>query len=219
MTAHAPCILMVEDHAVVRAGLRHVLVQVEGIGQILEADSARAALAVLASTPVDLMLLDLNLPDADGFEVLRQVREMKTAPAVLILSMHAGPVWVQRAMREGAAGYLVKDLAVQELETAVRTVLAGGAFFSASAQKAIAVATRGQTSAPLERLTEREREVLLDVARGLPTKAIALERHISPRTVESHRSSIMRKLELHSVAELTRFALECGLLGPGEGPP
>ena len=212
-------VLLVEDHPLVRAGLRRVLDDLPEVGTIHEADSVHGALATLAAESIDLVLLDLNLPDADGFVVLRQVRTMDPPVRALILSMHAEPVWVRRAVQEGAAGYLVKDLAVQELRDAVRVVIGGGAFFSASAQQALAAATRGDLGDPLARLTPREREVLIDVARGLPTKAIAADRHISPRTVESHRSSLMHKLGLHSVAELTRFALEQGLLGPGDDAP
>ncbi len=213
-------VLLVEDHALVRAGLRQVLERSPLVGTITEADTVHAALAVLAATTVDLVLLDLNLPDADGFDVLRQVHAAGLPTRVLILSMHAEPVWVRRAVQEGAAGYLVKDLAVQELHEAVRAVTGGGVYFSSSAQQALASATRGAgADDPLTRLTPREREVLVDVARGLPTKAIAANRNISPRTVETHRSSLMQKLQLHSVAELTRFALERGLLGPERDAP
>ncbi|MEO5989684.1 MAG: response regulator transcription factor [Candidatus Eisenbacteria bacterium] len=213
-------VLLVEDHALVRAGLRQVLERSAAVGKITEADTVRAALEILGQARVDLVLLDLNLPDADGFEVLRYVESAGLPTRVLILSMHAEPVWVRRAVREGAAGYLVKDLAVHELHGAIDAIARGGVFFSSSAQAALASATRGTGGDdPLDRLTPREREVLVDVARGLPTKAIATSRNISPRTVETHRSSLMQKLQLHSVAELTRFALERGLLGPGRDTP
>lgn len=213
-------ILLVEDHALVRAGLRQVLERSPLVGTITEVDSVHAALTALGQAQFDLVLLDLNLPDADGFEVLQHVHSAGLPTRVVILSMHAEPVWVRRAVQGGAAGYLVKDLAVQELHEAVRVVGRGGVFFSSSAQAALASATRGTGSEdPLSRLTPREREVLVDVARGLPTKAIAASRSISPRTVETHRSSLMQKLQLHSVAELTRFALERGLLGPGHDAP
>ena len=210
--------LLVDDHALVRTGLRRVLETVAEVGAITEAGSVGEAIAALTSKPFDLVLLDLNLPDADGFEVLRHVRTQQLTARVLILSMHAEPLWVQRAIQEGADGYLVKDLAVQEIQEAVRAVARGGAFFSASAQSAIAAATRGASDDRLSKLSAREREVLIDVARGLPNKAIAAKRHISARTVETHRANLMRKLGLHSVAELTRFALQHGLLGPESDP-
>jgi len=139
---------------------------------------------------------------------------------IVVLTMHAQPEYVTRAVREGANGYLLKDLAVQDLVAAIDSVMAGGSFFSERAQRALAESVRsgGSTDSPLARLTGREREVLAAVARGMTTKEIAAGQNISTRTVESHRANLMRKLDLHSVALLTQFAIREGLIEGPAGP-
>lgn len=212
-------VALVDDHPLVRAGIRRAVEALAHVRVVGEAGTAAEGIALVERERPDLLLLDLNLPDSDGFEVLRRLRAAGAPTRVLVLSLRTEPGIVQRAVREGAAGYLVKDLAVRELGDAIEAVSRGGAYFSASAQRALANATRGATGGRLDALTPRERDVLRDVARGLPSKAIAHEHGISPRTVESHRASLMRKLDVHSVAELTRIAMEEGLLGPGPPSP
>jgi DNA-binding NarL/FixJ family response regulator len=171
---------------------------------------------ILRETPADVVVLDLNMPGRDGFEALRELRSAEPRPRVLVLSLHADPQYVGRAVRDGADGYLLKDNAVQDLPRAIREVVEGRAFYSPRAQQALTEAVRiGGEAEPYTLLTPRELEVLKRVAEGNSSKEIGAELHISPRTVETHRASIMRKLNLKSVADATRFAIEKGLIRSG----
>ncbi len=205
-------VVLVDDQALVLAGVRKVLEGEPDIEVVGEAESGDALLRLLPRLEADVVVLDLNMPGRDGFEVLRELHATQAPVRVLVLSLHEDPVYVGRAVREGAHGYLLKDTAVQDLPGAVRSVAAGKPFFSPRAQAALTQAHRHGTLAPLDLLSTREREVLRRVAVGRSSKEIGAELNISPRTVESHRASLMRKLDLHSVAELTRFAIEQGVV-------
>jgi DNA-binding NarL/FixJ family response regulator len=208
-------LMLVDDQDLVRAGVRRVLESQPGFVVTAETGDADAVAGLLLENPVDVLVLDLNMPGRDGFEVLRDIRAAGLPVRVLVLSLHDEPAYVARAVRDGANGYLLKDTAVQELPAAIRAVMAGGGFYSPRAQQALGEAMRAGTETrekPLERLTTREIEVLRRVSAGQPSKAIAADLAISIRTVETHRANLMRKLELRSVAELTRFAIEQGLL-------
>lgn len=207
-------LLLVDDQDLVRAGVRRVLENQPGFVVVAETGEADAVMGLLREHAVDLVVLDLNMPGRDGFDVLRELRAAGHPVRVLVLSLHDEPGYVARAVRDGANGYLLKDSAVEELPGAIRAVMAGGGFYSSRAQQALGEAMRSGSGAlaPLERLTAREVEVLRRVAAGQPSKAIAADLAISVRTVESHRANLMRKLELRSVAELTRFAIGQGLL-------
>jgi DNA-binding NarL/FixJ family response regulator len=208
-------LVLVDDQDLVRAGVRRVLDGEPGFTVVADTGDANAVMGLLRSAPVDVVVLDLNMPGRDGFDVLREIRAGGLPVRVLVLSLHDEPAYVARAVRDGANGYLLKDTAVQELPAAIRAVMAGGGFYSPRAHEALGEALRagaGPHDKPLERLTAREIEVLRRVAAGQPSKAIAADLEISLRTVETHRANLMRKLDLRSVAELTRFAIEQGLL-------
>lgn len=206
-------VLLADDHTLVRAGVRRILEAQPGVEVVGEVADGAAALAALARTAVDVLVLDLTMPGLDGFAVLRRARTLAPALKVLVLSMHADPEFVARAVREGADGYLLKDSAAGELVAGVRAVMEGRSYYSEPVQRALSEMVRsGGTPRPVERLTERELEVLKLVARGDTTKEIAARFDISTRTVETHRANIMRKLELGSVALLTQFALRQGLI-------
>lgn len=210
-------VMLADDHPLVRAGVRRVLEGVPGIELVGEAGSGAETLAALATVQPDVLLLDLNMPDGDGFSVLREAGSVAPDTHIIVLTMHAQPEYVTRAVREGANGYLLKDLAVQDLLAAIEAVMTGGSFFSERAQRTLAdsLRTGGDVDRPLAKLTGREREVLIGVARGQTTKEIAAAQNISARTVETHRANLMRKLDLRSVALLTQFAIREGLI---EGP-
>jgi DNA-binding NarL/FixJ family response regulator len=213
-------VVLADDHSLVRAGVRRVLEGVPGIEMVGEAGSGAETLKVLAETQPDVLLLDLNMPDGDGFSVLRDARAVAPDTHIIVLTMHAQPEYITRAVREGANGYLLKDLAVQDLVAAIEAVMSGGSFFSERAQRALANSLRAgePVETPLAKLTGREREVLVGVARGLTTKEMAAQQNISGRTVETHRANLMRKLDLRSVALLTQFAVREGLIeAPKEG--
>ena len=206
-------VLLVDDHTLVRAGVRRILEAEEGLRVVEEVADGTAVTAALERTSVDVVVLDLTLPGQDGLDVLSEIRARWPDLKVVVLTMHSEAGYVSRAVREGANGYLLKDSAVQDLVSAIQAVMEGGEFFSPAVQRTLNQSLRG--GAPtLETLSEREREVLRLVAEGLPTKQIAAELNISSRTVDTHRANLMRKLDLHSVARLTQFAIREGLVGP-----
>jgi len=206
-------VLLADDHALVRAGLRKILEAHPGFTVMGEVADGRAALATLEKQPADVVVLDLTMPGADGFEVLRRAKAVRPGLKVLVLTMHAGSEYVARAVREGADGYLLKDSAVQDLVAAIEAVMAGRQYFSPPVQRELAEILRGGPGRrSAEPITGREREVLKLVAEGLSTKEIAGRLDISARTVETHRANLMRKLGLHSVARLTQYAIREGLI-------
>ncbi|MCO4098742.1 response regulator [Gemmatimonas sp.] len=211
-------VLIADDHALVREGLRYVLDADPLIEVVAEASNGRLAVELALEHTPDVVVLDITMPEETGLKAAARLRELLPATRVLLLSMHDQSEYVREGMRIGTHGYLLKDSAGEELRAAIRAVHAGGTFFSPAVVRrfstADAVAERSP-AAQLEQLTPRERDVLAGVARGLTNKAIAAELGISRRTVEAHRESLMRKLEIHSVAGLTRFALEAGMVAPG----
>jgi DNA-binding NarL/FixJ family response regulator len=211
-------VLIADDHALVREGLRYVLDADPLIEVVAEASNGRLAVELALEHSPDVVVLDITMPEETGLKAAARLRELLPATRVLLLSMHDQSEYVREGIRIGTHGYLLKDSAGEELRAAIRAVHAGGTFFSPAVVRRLstadAVAERSP-AAQLEQLTPRERDVLAGVARGLTNKAIAAELGISRRTVEAHRESLMRKLEIHSVAGLTRFALEAGMVAPG----
>lgn len=208
-------VLLADDHELVRAGVRKVLENSPGIEVVGEASRGDETLAKLAELDPDVLLLDLNMPGGDGFEVLRRARDEAGGTRIVVLSLHVQAEYVSRAVREGADGYLSKDLAVQELPDAIASVMAGKPWYSAAVQEVLAKVVRTGGTRPLEKLTPREREVLVGIARGLTSKEIGAQFNISSRTVETHRAALMRKLDVRSIALLTQLAIREGLV---EGP-
>lgn len=210
-------VLVADDHSVVREGLRHVLAGVPELTVVGEAGTGPEAMALAASARPDVVLLDLTMPGGGGLEVLRHLRTTLPEIRVLILSVHDDPEYVLESVRAGAHGYLRKDSSPAEIRQAIRAVHAGDAYFSPPVARHLTTALRDgtppvQPEADLGELTSREREVLVRVARGLTNRETAAELGISVRTVEAHRDSLMRKLRIHTVAGLTRFAISQGLL-------
>jgi DNA-binding NarL/FixJ family response regulator len=209
-------VLLADDHTLVRAGVRKILEAQPGVTVVAEVADGDAALRALGERDVDVLVLDLTMPGRDGFDVLQRAKESRPDLKVLVLTMHADPEYVARAIQGGADGYLLKDSAVNDLVAGIEAVGAGRAYYSPDVQRTLSEMARGRTSAPraLDVLTDREREVLRLVAEGLTTKEIAARLDISVRTVESHRANLMRKLDLRSVARLTQFAIREGLVDP-----
>ena len=207
-------ILLADDHPLVRAGVRRILETRPGITVAGEVSNGDAALDFLRADPVDVLVLDLTMPGTDGFEVLRQVKTTLPGMKVLVLTMHADAEYVARAVQDGADGYLLKDSAVQDLVAAIEAVQAGRAYYSPPVQRELSELLRAHAAPPrpMDTLTEREREVVQLVAKGLSTREIAARLEISTRTVETHRANLMRKLNLKSVALLTQFAIREGLV-------
>lgn len=209
-------VLVVDDHSVVREGIRHVLEGGDGFQVVAEAANGAEALERAAGAHPDVVLLDLSMPGTSGLDVVRQLRARHPDTRVLILSVHDDREYVLESVRVGAHGYLRKDSSPADIRQAIRAVHAGDSFFSPPAARHLTAAVQDQAATDrLDDLTSREREILLRVARGRTNREAAVELGISVRTVETHRDSLMRKLGIHTVAGLTRFALEHRLL---DGP-
>lgn len=214
MSAPLVRVILADDHTLVRAGIRRIVESQSGYIVVGEAADGDEAVDVIRRVPADLMILDLKMSGRDGIEVLRVAREEVPNLKVIVLTMHAGREYVARTLEEGASGYLLKDSAVQDLAAAMSTVSNGGRYFSPAIQAQMAEILQGgrEESTDVSSLTEREREVLSMLARGLTTKEIATSLGIGTRTVETHRANLMRKLNLRSVAMLTQLAIREGMV-------
>jgi DNA-binding NarL/FixJ family response regulator len=208
-------VIVADDHELLRAGLRAILRGVDGIEVVGEAGDGREALEVIAKAPPDVLLLDISMPGMNGLEAIGLVAEQFPAVRVVILSMHASEQYVGQALRAGAAGYLLKDSAPTELETAIRAVARGESYLSPAVSKQVVSAYRQQAEpAPssVEQLTPRQREILKLIAEGKTTKEIAKLLGITVRTSETHRMQLMSRLKIHTVAGLVRCAAQAGLI-------
>lgn len=216
MTNKVIRVVIADDHAVVREGIRALLQSTPGIDVVGEAADGLQALELVRSLNPDLLVLDLSMPEKPGMEVTRELRADGVELAILVLSMHDAPEYVLEAVRAGADGYILKDAGPAELREAVHAVSSGEEYFSPQVTRQLSVAVREemareQKRARLDHLTPREVEVLERVAAGKTSREIAEEFGISPRTIETHRESLMRKLRARNAADLTRFAVEAGL--------
>jgi DNA-binding NarL/FixJ family response regulator len=212
-------VLVVDDHSVVREGLRRVLEEGSGGDLRVVAEAANGAEAVERAVrdKPDVVLLDLTMPGpgGSGLAVVRTLRDRAPDARVLILSVHDDREYVLESVRAGAHGYLRKDSSPAEIRQAIHAVCAGDSFFSPPVARHLAAAVQDGSQRPagsLAALTGRERDVLVGVASGRTNRETAAALGISVRTVETHRDSLMRKLGIHTVAELTRFALEHRLI-------
>lgn len=205
-------VLIVDDHALVREGVRHVLTSGGGFEVVGEASTGADAVKLAAELEPDVVLLDLTMPGMSGLEAAPKIREAAPEARLLVLSIHDHEEYVLQSVRAGAEGYLRKDSSPAELRGAIRAVHEGGSFFSAPVARTLSAAL--QSERRIATLSAREREVLIEIARGASNKEIASRFGISVRTVESHRESVARKLGVKGAASLTRFAIENGLLSP-----
>jgi DNA-binding NarL/FixJ family response regulator len=208
-------VLVADDHAIVRTGIRHVLESEPGFTVVGEASTGAEAIALAESLHPDVAVLDISMPGATGLQVTGELRRLAPDTRVLILSMHDNTEYVLESVRAGAHGYILKDTAATELRGAIHAVRRGESYFSPPIARRLTAVVRGITEEQdlLGQLSGRERQVLVGVAQGRTNREIALELGISHRTVETHRESLMRKLGIRTVAGLTRVALEAGLIG------
>ena len=198
-------VLLVDDHQLVRDGLRSRLGETPGITVVGEAGTGQEALRLAAQLNPDLVLLDIGLPDISGLEVAEQLPEAAPNARALMLSMYDNREYVISAIRVGAAGYVLKDASSKEIIAAIRAVAAGGSYYSGQITATLAT---GGSEPPL--LTEREREILILVAQGNSNKRIAQQLDVSVRTVETHRLNLRKKLGIETPAGLIRYALQQG---------
>ena len=217
MAGSTVTVLVADDHAVVREGIRNVLGADDGFEIVGEAGNAAEALEQVQNLRPDVVLLDITMPGESGLAVATKIRRRAPDTKILVLSIHDGTQYVREAVRAGVHGYLLKDAAPSELRSAVRIVHRGEALFSPTIASRLSDAldedrAENETKQRLDLLTPREKEVLCGVAEGYTNKELAARLEISPRTVETHRESIVRKLEIKSIAGLTRFALDAELV-------
>jgi DNA-binding NarL/FixJ family response regulator len=206
-------VLVIDDHGVVRQGLRQILAETADIIVGADASNASEGLTCARAEQWDAILLDLGLPDSHGLDVLKQLRKEQTHVPILVLSMHPEDQFALRAIRAGASGYLTKNAAVDELATAIRTVVAGQHYLSPwLADRLAREATGDPTKAAHEQLSDREYQVLMRVASGKTTKDIAAELNISPKTVGTYRARLVEKMCLSTDAELTAYVFRHHLL-------
>lgn len=213
-------ILLADDHPVVRKGIRSCLERQSQLEVVGEAANGQEALASAKQLVPDLVLMDIDMPVMSGLAVTETLGKELPQVKVLILSMHDHPEYIMRILQSGAKGYVLKDASPEELLKAIDTVNGGQAFFSPEVARLALnqfVQTNGEVSAPGQ-LTDREREVLVLIAEGLSNKEIANQLNVGVRTVETHRERIMRKLDIHTVAGLTKFAITKGLIPLEEQP-
>lgn len=205
-------ILLVDDHTVVRKGIRMILTAQPDMEVVAEAKNGLEAVVEAEKTQPDVVIMDVNMEGLNGIEGARRIGETSPRSRVLALSMHRDAVYVREMLRAGAKGYLVKDADDDALLDAVRAVARGEAYLSPSVADAVLTDYRKHVTNPIDLLTAREREVLQLIAEGKTNKDIANQLNLSVYTVEAHRSRLMEKLNLHSTGDLVRFAIRNGII-------
>jgi len=207
-------ILVVDDHQVVREGLKRILGEAEGCRVSAEAGNVADALAWLRKRPFDLMLLDISLPERTGLELLKMVKQELPRLPVLVLSAYREDHYAVRALKDGADGYLNKESASDSLIAAIRKVTSGGKYLTPALAERIALelGSRDDDHPLHEALSEREMQISKLIARGVSLKEIGEQLHISAKTVTTYRARILDKMNMTSNAELTRYMLENNLL-------
>jgi DNA-binding NarL/FixJ family response regulator len=206
-------ILIADDHAIVRRGLREILAEAMPAASFAEAGNGDQVMSLLSKTPTNLLVLDINMPGRSGLEVLRDVKAQWPKTPVIMLSMQPADQYGVRCMRAGAAAYVSKESATEELAKATRKVLAGGKYLSAELTDSLidSISHTGE-KLPHEQLSDREHEVLRMIAEGKGLTDAAEALRVSVKTVSTYRSRILTKMGMKSNAELIRYAIENGLL-------
>jgi DNA-binding NarL/FixJ family response regulator len=208
-------VVLADDHALVRAGIRALLEKLPGIEVVGEADNGREALELIKKSAPNLILLDISMAGLGGLEALPRIVKDFPAVKVLILSGHANEEYVLRALRSGAAGYMLKDAATAELQLAIDSVIQDKTYLSPSISRTVIdnyLERVGGRFSPLEQLTPRQREILQLIAEGKNTKETAHTLGISVKTVEAHRLQLMARLSIHDLPGLVRYAVRSGLV-------
>lgn len=215
MNSNSIRVVLADDHSLFRAGIQALLTQIDGVDVIGEADNGRKALELVRANTPDVVLMDIAMPEMNGLETASRVTKEFPGVRVIMLSMHAGEEYVMQALRAGASGYLLKDAATSELELAVRAVARGETYLTPTISKRVIddylMRTTG-TSNSTDQLTKRQREILQLIAKGYTSKEMAQMLNLSPKTIETHRTQLMKQLDIHDVAGLVRYAIRVGLV-------
>jgi DNA-binding NarL/FixJ family response regulator len=209
-------VLLVDDHGLVREGIKMILEREHHFEVVGEAIDGRKALAALQKVTPDVILMDIGMPNLNGFEAIFQIKRSYPDAKILVLTVHTNEEYVYKSLKAGALGYLVKDSAVSELVGAVKAVAEGKPYLSPSISKGVVdrlthPAEMAEEDSPFERLTPREREILQLIGEGKNYQQIADILSVSYKTVENHRSNIVQKLNVRERAQLVRYAIDLGL--------
>ncbi len=207
-------LLLGDDHDIVVEGLRRILDQPE-FEVVGVASDGRSLLRAAEELQPDVIIVDVTMPLLNGIEAVRQIRKTNRKVVIIFLTMHSEVVFATEALTAGASGYVLKNSAAEELVTAIRETLKGHTYITSSLTEAVNKGLSARSNSwrsPLDKLTIRQREVLQLLAEGHQVKEIAIRLNVSPRTVEFHKYRIMDELNLHSVAELSRYAVSCGIV-------
>lgn len=208
-------VLLADDHKIIRQGLRSLIEKQQDMKVVAEAEDGRSAVRLVAETAPDVVIMDVTMPDLNGAEATKQILSKSPDIKVVALSMHSDSLFVTEMLKSGAVGYLLKDCAFEELAKAIRTVIDNKNYLSPAISGVVLedyihrLSKAGFASPDI--LSDREREVLQLMAEGYSTKKIAQKLHISVKTVETHRRQMMSKLDIHTIAELTKYAIRKGL--------
>ncbi len=207
-------IIIADDHAVLRAGLRSLLDAMEGMSVVAEAGDGFEVLPLIDEHHPDLLIIDLTMPNLGGVETIARLQKLKDKPSILVLSAREDEGSVSDALQAGAKGYIPKSSDSDELKFAIRALLKGQTYVSPSVASGVIGKDPSESgsSSVLGSLTSREREVMKLLSEGKPNRDVAKILHISPRTIDSHRSNIMKKLGVGSNAELVQLALRHGMI-------
>jgi len=205
-------VLLADDHSILRKGVRMLIDSQADMEVVGEAKTGREAIEEARKLKPDIVVMDISMPELNGIEATRQICDEMTHTKVVALSMHKDSVYVREILRAGARGYLLKESEDDDLVKAIRSVHRGEAFLSPAISGAVLTDYRKHVSNPVDLLTSREREILTMVAEGKTNKEIANTLSLSVYTVESHRGSVMEKLNLHNAGDIVRFAIRNGLI-------
>jgi DNA-binding NarL/FixJ family response regulator len=214
-------VLLADDHALVRVGIRSLLEKIPSVQVVAEAGDGREAIALVKKHRPTVVLMDITMPELNGLEAVARITKDFPGVKVIILSMHVNETYVRQAFRAGASGYLLKEGTLAEMELAIEAVRSGGTFLSPRISKRVVESYfegDDDDDFPLKHLTPRQREILQLIAEGKSTKEIAFLLNLSVKTVEAHRAQLMARLDIHDVPGLVRHAMQVGLVPP-ELPP
>lgn len=211
-------VLLADDHTIFRQGLRRLLGENPKIKVVGEASDGREVLELTKTLNPKVVLMDLTMPGLSGVEATRRIRKSNPDTAVLVLSVHQDDEYIAHALEAGATGYVVKDIRAPELFQAIEAVAEGRRYLSPVISETIVTEylrlrkDRTESDSPFQVLTAREREILRLLTEGKSSKEIAADLNVSPKTVETHRANIMRKLDIHNIADLVRYAISRGIV-------
>ena len=203
---------MVDDHLIVREGIKRIINDIPDMNIIAEASNGNEAMELILKNTYDIVLLDISMPILNGLQTLKLIKKHNNKLPVLMLSMYSEKQYAMRSMKAGASGYMTKEIAAQELVSAIRKINDGRKYISKEVAELLATDLyHTEEKEPHENLSDREFEIFKMIARGLTTKAIALELIISPKTVSTYRSRILEKLDLYNNSDIIHYVIDYNL--------